>query len=179
MALEHPTLVISKSPLWSILNLTEFEVDVLANRTGDTSALSIEGTLAPCDDRLLPYTLREEEKKFNRDLMEHEVTVNYTLRIPERTRQELCNPDVKVVLLADHILELIQKPCKGPAPVWAAKVRHIVRAIELNKVRGTASLGRRYLILEKEDLYEFPQETFIQGPCHSPLCNGNYRSSGS
>lgn len=179
MALELPTLTLSKSPLWSILNLTEFEVDVLANRTGDTSALSIEGTLAPCDDRLLPYTLREEEKRFNRDLMEHEVTVNYTLRIPERTRQELCNPDVKVVLLADHILELIQKPKNGPIVSWGAKVRHIVRAIELNRVRGTASLGRRYLILEKEDLYEFPQETTIPGPCYSVSRSSNDDSFGS
>ena len=178
MALEFPTFTLPGT-LWSILNLTEFEVDVLANRNGDTSALSIEGTLAPCDDRLLPYVLREEDKTYNRSLMEYEVTESYSLRMPERTRLELCKPDVKVVLIADHILEHVQKPCKGPAPVWAAKVRHIVRAIELNKVRGTASLGRRYLILEKEDLYEFPQETFIQGPCHSPLCNGNYRSSGS
>ena len=141
----------------SIINLLPYQVDVLIQSGNCTEIMELAITLPPCDDLLLPYFITNSCREFNRNSMETEEYQSRELRYPFYAEMALTNPQVTHILLEDSIRDYLggpesQSTGEAEKPLWFPKVRPVVRSVVVNKEGTKASLGRRYLIVRKEDL---------------------------
>ena len=141
----------------TIINLMPCQVDVLIQSGDCTENMELALTLPACDDLLLPYFVTNSRREFNRNSMETEEYQSRELRYPFYAEMALTNPQVTHIILEDSVrsyLEGTESQSTGEAekPIWFPKVCPIVRSVVVNKEGTKASLGRRYLIVQKEDL---------------------------
>lgn len=141
----------------SIISLLPYPVDVLIQSGNCTENMELAITLPPCDDLLLPYFMTNSRREFNRNSMELEEEHYLELRYPFYAEMALTNPQVTHILLEDSIRDYLggpesQSTGEAEKPIWFHKVRPIVRSVVVNKEGTKASLGRRYLIVRKEEL---------------------------
>lgn len=153
----------------SVLNLTPFSVTVLLQSGDCQASMEIAAVLPPCDDRLLPYMLRHELSEFNRNSMEKEVSYKTELRFPFLTEKVLGENAFRFICIEDSVLDflngryavdvrdgrpVVYEPIieEGKTPLWLHKVRPLIRSVIEHEDGVHASLGRRYMIVRKEEL---------------------------
>lgn len=141
----------------NIISLLPYQVDVLIQSFDCTENMELAITLPPCDDLLLPYFMTNLRREFNRNTMEFEEENECELRYPFFAEKALSNTQVTHILLENSIREYLegsgsQSTGEVKKPIWFPKVRSTVRSVVVNKEGTKASLGRRYLIVRKEEL---------------------------
>lgn len=141
----------------SIVNLIPYPVDVLIQSGSCTENMELAVSLPPCDDLLLPYFVKNSRREFNRSSMEVEEEHFYELRYPFHAEEALTSTQVTHILLEDSVIAFLESSegsftGEAEKPIWFTKVRPIVRSVVVNKEGTKASLGRRYLIVRKEEL---------------------------